>query len=203
MNDEYLTTKELRELFKVTNQTLMRWRNEGKIKYVKVTNKMILYNKNDIMKVLNQKDNKQERINVIYCRVSNTKQKKDLDKQEQILLDYCNSNGFIINEIYKEISSGMNEDRIQLNKLIDKVLNNEVDTIFITYKDRLTRFGYKYFENLFNKFNTNIVVMNNKINEEDYENELTKDLISIIHHFSMKMYSNRRKQLKEIEKSLK
>ena len=97
----------------------------------------------------------------------------------------------------------MNEDRIQLNKLIDKVLNNEVDTIFITYKDRLTRFGYKYFENLFNKFNTNIVVMNNKINEEDYENELTEDLISIIHHFSMKMYSNRRKQLKEIEKSLK
>ena len=123
----------------------MRWKNEGRIKYVKVTNKIILYNKNDIMKVLNQKENKKEKINVIYCRVSNTKQKKDLNKQEQILLGYYNNNGFIINEVYKEIASGMNEDRIQLNKLINKILNNEVDTIFITYKDRLTRFRYKYF----------------------------------------------------------
>ena len=45
--------------------------------------------------------------------------------------------------------------------------------------------------------------MNNKIDEENYEKELTEDLISIIHHFSMKMYSNRRKQLKEIENKLK
>jgi len=31
--------------------------------------------------------------------------------------------------------------------------------------------------------------------------ELTNDLVSIIHHFSMKLYSNRRKVLKELKKS--
>jgi predicted site-specific integrase-resolvase len=43
--------------------------------------------------------------------------------------------------------------------------------------------------------------------EKDFQEELTEDLIAIIHHFSMKMYSNRRKELKnkllsEIEKDL-
>ena len=32
--------------------------------------------------------------------------------------------------------------------------------------------------------------------------ELTQDLIAIIHHFSMKMYSNRRQKLKEFAKDL-
>ena len=34
-----------------------------------------------------------KKLNVIYCRVSTTKQKDDLIKQEQLLKDYCNSNG--------------------------------------------------------------------------------------------------------------
>lgn len=203
MQQEYLTTKELREIFHVTNQTLMRWRKQDKLRYIAITKRRFLYNKEDIMNLLNQSENKKNKINVIYSRVSNTKQKNDLQKQKQILLDYCNSNGIIIDEIYEEIASGMNEERIQLNKLIDKVINNEINTIYITYKDRLTRFGYEYFKNLFEKFNTKIVVMNNKIDEENYEKELTEDLIGIIHHFSMKMYSNRRKQLKEIENKLK
>ena len=35
----------------------------------------------------------------------------------------------------------------------------------------------------------------NLTKEEDFQTELTQDLISSIHHFSMKMYSNRRKEL--------
>ena len=37
----------------------------------------------------------------------------------------------------------------------------------------------------------------------DYKTELCEDLISIIHRYSNKLYSNRRKELKEIEKILK
>ena len=33
-----------------------------------------------------------------------------------------------------------------------------------------------------------------------FQDELTQDLISIIQHFSMKLYSNRRKKFKDIEK---
>ena len=37
----------------------------------------------------------------------------------------------------------------------------------------------------------------------DFNVELANDIISIIHHFSMKLYSNRRSKLKEIEKIIK
>ena len=42
----------------------------------------------------------------------------------------------------------------------------------------------------------------NLTKEEDFQTELTQDLISIIHHFSMKMYSNRRKELNALKKVL-
>ncbi|MFA7127642.1 MAG: hypothetical protein WC136_00560 [Sphaerochaeta sp.] len=65
----------------------------------------------------------------------------------------------------------------------------------------MVRFGFQYFEKLFKKYGTEIQVLNSS-KEEDFQEELTQDLISIIHHFSMKMYSNRRKKLKELEKTL-
>ena len=40
------------------------------------------------------------------------------------------------------------------------------------------------------------------VDNKSYEQELTDDLISIIHYYSMKSYSNRRK-LNKIEKTLK
>lgn len=202
-NNEYYSTEELLNLFKVHTQTLYRWRKSGKINFIQLGKKTFLYKKQDIDKMLNKDISEvNKKKNVIYCRVSNQKQKDDLQKQKQLLTDYCNINGIIPDLILTEIASGMNENREQFNKLIDLVINNEVDKIYITYKDRLTRFGFDYFKNLFNKFNVEIVILNNPINENNLEQELTEDLISIIHHFSMKMYSNRRKQLKEIQKEL-
>ena len=202
--DDYYTTAEVLNIFKIDSQTLYRWRKSGKIKSVHISSRKIMYEKESVNKLLGIKstEEKNKRKNVLYCRVSSTKQKDDLEKQKQILSDFCNANGYIIDEIYSEIASGMNEDRIEFNRLIDSVINEEIENIYITNKDRLTRFGYKYFENLFDKFGTKIIVLNNTINQESFEQELSSDLISIIHHFSMKMYSNRRKQLKQVEKIL-
>ena len=96
----------------------------------------------------------------------------------------------------------MNENRKEFGSLIELILNNKVERIFITYKDRFSRFGFDYFKKICDHFNTEIVILENQINEENFQKELTEDLIAIIHHFSMKMYSNRRKQLKEMTKQL-
>lgn len=202
--DDYYTTAEVLNIFKIDSQTLYRWRKSGKIKSVHISSRKIMYEKESVNELLGIKsaEEKNKRKNILYCRVSSMKLKDDLEKQKQILSDFCNANGYIIDEIYLEIASGMNEDRIEFNKLIDLVINEEVENIYITHKDRLTRFGYKYFENLFDKFGTKIIVLNNTINQESFEQELSNDLISIIHHFSMKIYSNRRKQLEQVEKIL-
>ena len=203
-NEKLLSSKEVANLCGVTIHTVCMWRKEGRLPFMKINDRVILHKIEDVEKLLNKKifseENAKKRKNIIYARVSTSKQKDDLKKQIQILNDFCNSNGIIIDEIFAEIASGINEDREEFNKIIDLVINKEIDKIYITFEDRLTRFGFKYFENLFDKFDTQIVILNNKINNESFEEELSNDLISIIHHFSMKMYSNRRKKLKEASK---
>lgn len=195
---QFYSTNEILEMFSIHRQTLFQWRKKGLISYQIIGKRKFIYKKEDVEKLLGITNN-QKKKNVIYCRVSNQKQENDLIKQKQILSDYCNSNGFIIDTIYSEIASGMNENRSEFNKMISSVLNNEISNIFITYKDRFTRFGFEYFQNICKQFDCNIVVLNNKIDEESFEKELTDDIISVIHHFSTKLYSKRRKKLKKLQ----
>ena len=187
----WVTSKVFRNMLDLSNQALYLRRIRNQVRYKKVNNVYFYW-----------LEEEQERQNVLYARVSNTKQQSDLDKQEQLLREYMVSNGFKVDFTITDVASGMNDDRKGLNDLIDLVLSNKVAKVFVSYKDRLTRFGFKHFEQLFNKFGTQIEVVN-ATKEEDFQQELTEDLISIIHHFSMKMYSNRRKQLKDLQKQLK
>lgn len=63
------------------------------------------------------------------------------------------------------------------------------------------RFGFESFEGFFKYFGCKILVLNDAISNKSYEQELTEDLLSIIHHFSMKSSSYRRK-LNKIRKEL-
>ncbi|MCK9430007.1 MAG: IS607 family transposase [Candidatus Omnitrophica bacterium] len=190
----WVKSKEFKKILGLSNQALYERRKKGSLKF-KIVNNVYFYWLEETI------ETDTNRFNIIYCRVSNTKQKDDLDKQEQILKEYVVSNGYKIDFVFRDIASGMNENRNDLNELIKLVIENKVNKIFISYKDRLTRFGYNYFENIFRKFGTEIEVVN-LTKEEDFQTELTQDLISIIHHFSMKMYSNRRKELNNLKKSL-
>ena len=166
---------------------LIDMEEEWKITLQKLSSKTIVYDK---------------KLNIGYARVSTQKQKNNLIKQSQFLRDYTNANGINLDKIDTEVASGMNENREELNKIIKLVLDKKIDKIFVTYKDRLIRFGFDYFKNIFELNGTEIIVLNNPIDEEEGEKGITQDLISIIHHFSMKMYSNRRKQLNEFKKNL-
>lgn len=192
----WLTSKEFCDTFKITKCTLKSWKDSDKIKYKKLSSAKYLYSD----EVLSG-DTTSDRINVCYARVSSSGQKDDLGHQVQLLKDYVNQSGELNGEMFKEIASGMNENRPEFNKMLKLITERKVKRVYITYKDRLTRFGYGYFETLFRMYDTELVVLNN-INETTYQEELTADLIAIIHHFSMKMYSHRRKELNILKKSL-
>ena len=56
---------------------------------------------------------------------------------------------------------------------------------------------------LFKKFGTEIIVVNGIDNPKEIEKEIFEEIISLLHCFSMKMYSSRRKEkLKLVEKEL-
>lgn len=196
----YVTAKEAKNILKINATTLKSWKDKGILSYKKLSDKKILY---DIDSVLNNSDMVDNRLNVIYARVSNTKQHNDLLNQIELVKSFCITNGIKISKVYQDIASGMNENRKDFNILINDVISGKIKNIYISFKDRLTRFGFDYFKNLFQKYNVNIIILDElEESNKTFQDELTEDLISIIHHFSMKLYSNRRKKLKEIEKIL-
>jgi len=129
-------------------------------------------------------------VNVIYARVSTRNQKDDLANQVEFLKTYCNAKGVIVDEVITDIGSGLNYKRKQWNKLLDKVMKGKINTVYIAYPDRFIRFGFDWFKQLCNKFGAKIVVVNNK--ELSPEQELTEDLINIIHVFSCRSYGIRK-----------
>lgn len=194
----YVSAKIAKEYLKVSPNTLKVWKDNGIIKTKILSKKKILY---DIDSVLNVENNEDRRKNVIYARVSSTSQKTSLDNQIELIKSYMLSKGIQPDEIYSEIASGLNDNRKELNRLLFNIQNNEIKTVYISFKDRLTRFGFNYFKEIFKNNNTEIVILDsNEETNKDFQQELAEDLISVIHHYSTKLYSNRRKKIKEIEK---
>lgn len=89
-----------------------------------------------------------------------------------------------------------------MKQLLKEVMDNQVDTNFITYKDRFIRFGYGWFERLCKMHNTEIVVLNNI--ETSPTQEMVDDMISIVHVFSCRLYGLRKYKSKlKNDKSLR
>ena len=78
-------------------------------------------------------------------------------------------------------------------------MENKVDSIIVTHKDRFIRFGYDWFEKFCMKFNTSIVVVNNE--ELSPQEELVQDIVSILDVFSCRLYGLR-KYKKQIERNV-
>lgn len=103
-------------------------------------------------------------------------------------------------EIITDIGSGINYNKKGLNQLIDMITNSEVEKIVILYKDRLVRFGFELIENLCNKYDTTIEIIDNT--EKTEEQELVEDMIQIISVFSARLQGNRANKAKKMIKEL-
>ena len=200
----YVSPKIIKQECQISYMTLKRWKDEGKIQYKKLSDKKILYDIDSIDKSVDNETQKLNTKNVIYVRVSTSGQKEDLNNQIEVIKNYMLNNGIKPDNIYSDIASGMNENRKQFNNLLEQIFKREINTVYITFKDRLSRFGFNYFKQIFNYFGTNIVILDEQEEtNKTYQQELMEDLLAIIHTYSMKLYTNRKKKLKEIEKIIK
>jgi len=123
---------------------------------------------------------------VLYARVSTYTKKDDLERQIQRLREFAIANGFFIKKEFKEIASGMNDNRKYLNKILE---NQDFKTILVENKDRLTRFGFNYITTLLKTQDREIIVVNESKTEED---DLMKDFISVITSFCCRLYGMRK-----------
>ncbi len=196
---------EFAELLNVSVITLQRWDNNGKLKAFRSPTNRRYYTYEQYLeyKGINKEDN--NRKTIIYTRVSTSNQKDNLKNQVKFLRQYANAKGIIVDEVIEDYGSGLNYNRKKWNKLIDNCMQNEVNTIIITHKDRFVRFGYDWFERFLSKFNVEIIVVNNE--SLSPQEELVQDILSILDIFSCRIYGLRKYKKKiredeEVEKSI-
>lgn len=172
----------------ITKQTLWNWKYQGKISFIKCGNLNGL-SQETLNSLLGIKDKKEEKV-VIYCRVSSTANKKNLETQKERLISYCIAKGYKIHKIVCEFGSGINDKRPKLQDLLE---NQDFTKIVVEHKDRLTRLGFNYLDVLLKVLGKEIEVINNAENDES---DIIQDFTSIITSFCARIYGNRRSKRK-------
>lgn len=185
-----MKSSEVLRILGVTRPTLTKYVKEGTIKTTLLPNGRYDYDEESVYKFLN-KDVKRK--TYIYARVSTSNQKRDLENQIEMLKQFCFSNGYTIDGIYKDVASGISfEKRNDFFSMLDDIIAGKVCKVVISYKDRLSRVGFDLFKHLFLRFNCEIITMSEVGSTKLDSEEIFEEIISLLHCYSMKLYSKRR-----------
>ena len=187
---------EVASLFQVSAQTIRNRIEEGELGCSFTEGGHRLISRESLLKYLDESnllynDLETSKYDVIYARVSSYEQKVkgDLDRQVTYVLE--NASGLNNVFVLKEVGSGLNDKRRQLLKLIELVMADKVHAVYVTYRDRLTRFGFYYLETMFSMKGVKIIVLNDASNDKNVQEELVEDMMSLIAGFSGKLYGMR------------
>ena len=178
--ERLLRPKEACQLLSISYSTLLRWIREGKIRVVTTEGGKYRIPYSEIKKYLERRE---ETRAVIYARVSSADQKEDLERQINYLTNYATAKGYKVVEVLEDIASGLNTQRKGLLNLFKLVEERSIDVVLITYKNRLTRFGFEYIEEFFSTMGVKIEVIFGE-EPKDATQELVEDLIFIITSFA-------------------
>ena len=195
---KYYTIRKVREMLGVSAQTLRNWDKSGKLRpHHRSVNGYRYYAKDDLNMLFGVKSQNGKTIG--YCRVSSTKQKDDLERQEENMKTYLLAQGKPF-EIISDIGSGINFKRKGLQELIKGMANRSISKVVVLYKDRLTRFGFELIEYIAALYSCEIEVVDNT--EKSEQQELVEDLVQIVTVFSCKLQGKRANKAKRIIKEL-
>ena len=198
--EKLYTTGEVAEIFGVSYVAVKKWAYSGKIKYIRTPGGKYRYPESEVKRLLDEQMPKGKA--TVYVRVSSADQREDLEEQKR-LIEYARSKGYQNIEVIEDIASGLNEDRRGLAKLFELVAQRQIEAVFITYRDRLTRFGFKYLEAFFSSHGCRIET----IDAEEFkgsQQELVEDLIAIVTSLAGRIYgvrSHKRRRIVEAVES--
>lgn len=137
-------------------------------------------------------ENTEEKSNgkcIAYCRVSNHSRKAELEYQVARCAEFCAARGLVLEKVFKEVASGLNDNRREFWKALD----SKPSTLIVEHKDRLTRFGFNYLERLLKERGCELIVINRDTEDKA---DILKDLASVVYSFCAKLYGMRRAQNK-------
>ncbi len=174
----------------VSPGTVRNWCNQGKLPYHLSAANQRIFDKNELLEfkaaALGDEIAGKETV-VFYIRSSNGND-VTMDTQEKKLREAYGEPDHII----KDKASGLNENRTGLKKLLTLIAKNPEDSsktikVYVTNRDRLSRFGTGYIEMFAPFHNTEIVVLDSDDTKEPHE-VLLQDFMSLLASFSGKFY---------------
>ena len=183
----------------VSVKTIQKWDRLGILPAKRTITNRRYYTDADLSAALRLERVPADRQTVAYCRVSSQAQRPDLENQRRILEQYCQRQGIQVDEWIMEIGGGMNFQRKQFLRLIDRILAGEIERVVPAHQDRLARFAYALIVHLCQTHFCQLVVLNKE--QLSPEHELVQDLITITHCFSSRLYGLRNYR-KALEKAI-
>lgn len=182
------------QLSGLSTNTLRKYADNGIIKAQRIGNGQRLFDVEDLLQRKNPKS--KGKPVMCYCRVSSGKQKDDLTRQVVYMRErYTNA------DIIKDIGSGLNFKRKGLNAILQRLMQGDKFTLVVAHRDRLCRFGFELIKSMFKQNDGEILVLDKT--ELSPQQELTEDLLAILHVFSCRMhglsrYTNQIKEDKDL-----
>ena len=155
------------------------------------------YTEADARRFLGEGDETPQGLTVVYCRVSSRGQQDDLARQVAAMEAYGLGAGVAVDEWLSEIGGGLNFKRKVFLSLMERIEARGISRLLIAHRDRLTRFGFDWFEHFARQHGCTITVVNQEgLSPQD---EMVEDLMEVVQTFSGRLPGLRRyrKQIRE------
>ncbi len=138
---------------------------------------------------------------IAYARVSSHDQQDELTRQGELLAAYCARQGWRF-ELISDLGSGMNYSKKGLKRLLELILQKQMNRLVLMRKDRLLHFGGELVFTLCELQGIEVVI----INQGEHpvaDDELARDMLEIVTVLSARRHGKRSQRHKRLIDALK
>ena len=194
MNDSFVCGKVASLKLGVHQRTLYLWDKKKLIDTMRTPGNKRLYNVDKYLREngklpadtkiedLDEINGNEGKLNISYVRVSSVGQKDDLERQKELI-----KNKYPNHKMIEDIGSGINLNKRGIRKIIKLAIDGKINEVVVAYKDRLARFGYELIEDLIKEYSGGKIIIINKKDDREPEEELAYDVLQIMNVFVAKM----------------
>ncbi|MYC61833.1 MAG: IS607 family transposase [Caldilineaceae bacterium SB0661_bin_34] len=136
-------------------------------------------------------------LTVVCCRVSSRGQRDDLKRPVSAMEAYGPGAGVAVDERRSEVGGGLHCKRKVFLSLRERIEKREIAHLPMAHKDRLTRFGFDWFEHFATQHGCTITVVNQE--SLSPQEAMVEDWMAVVPAFSCRLYGLRayRKQIRD------
>ena len=157
-----ISTGKAAKLLGISVKTLQRWEREGRlVPIARTDSNRRLYTEAQLREFIGLRNAASDPTRLVaYCRVSSAAQKPDLANQRKVLEEFVVAKGLANVEFVEDVGGGLNFKRKRFLTLMDEIGRREIKTLILAHRDRLTRFGFEWFEHFAQVNGCELLVLN-------------------------------------------